>query len=476
MGEWPAPDPERSWDALPLFHVGGVEGPVSHRSAPLNPVPLSAVPLDTEVGSSQNPGPADAVVWVDRLTEGLERMRAQAPDRLTMPTPRLIEGLADWTGAWCSPEYPWRRALVAHLPPRMGVSASMLERALTDLFSVWRADAMHALVALELERPTQAAGMEGEARRWAPVALTSVFLAGNSLGPTLQSLLACLLARSPVVLKAPGGDPWFAYVLIQSLVQTMPRLAPCVGYARWSGEDPLSDVLLSQSEQALVFGRAESILALRRRAPAWVRLHERGPRVSLAYVDASSADHPETVRGLAEDIVLYERQGCLSPVVVLYEGDIHGARRFAQRLAQEGLGPLAQRWPMVGEAPARAAERMQWLGVQSFLGEVFEGGGGAVVLDGASELCLPPPGRVVWIKCVSGVSEIRAYLAPVRRVLQAAALAVSPERWEGAVEALRHVGFTRCTRVGRLQRPPLSWTADGMPVLIPLVRWISLDI
>ena len=97
------------------------------------------------------------------------------------------------------------------------------------------------------------------------------------------------------------------------------------------------------------------------------------------------------------------------------------------------------------------------------------------MLDAQAELSLPPPGRVVWIKPVSQPSEAIRYLRSVGPVLQGAGLAVGPARWGELVGLLSSLGVTRITRLGQLQRPPASWTADGIPVLSSLVRWVSIE-
>src|SRR5207248_544833 len=69
-----------------------------------------------------------------------------------------------------------------------------------------------------------------------------------------------------------------------------------------------------------VYGRRESIAAIRRELPASVRIVEHGPGFGVALVDAESTSIDEAAEWLSWDVVAFDQRGCLSPKVALVRG------------------------------------------------------------------------------------------------------------------------------------------------------------
>jgi len=181
---------------------------------------------------------------------------------------------------------------------------------------------------------------------------------------------------------------------------------------------------------------------------------------------------------LARDVALYDQQGCLSPhTAFVVESAATPASAFAHLLSEE-LGALARRWPrgpldLPGASALRQALAARELAVEP-PASVFFGGfeaGYAVILDSEPGFEHSPLGRTVIVKPVPDMSAAISALAPVKDRLQAVGLAVphverrALERGLGLLDDLETnldwVPRIRLCPIGAMQRPRLTWAADG---------------
>lgn len=423
------------------------------------------------------------------LETALFRLRAAGEGLRSISTSHLINSLSRWTATWSLADSSLRRHAVEVLAPATGFSAPVLDAGLRALFSVWTESAMRALVQLELgegwledgwessRRPTS--GGHSLKRHCVPLELMGILLAGNVPPPTLQGLLAGLLAKVPVFLKASSHAIEFPTILIESLHSHMPELRDVVTVQAWPGSDPRTDILLQHVDALLVFGSDETLRQVRARAPVRVRLLERGHRLSLAYVAReclTEAQLPSLSERLARDLALFDQQGCLSPHGVMVEaGGEVSAERFCEALALQTMPKLALEWPVGAVDLELAGEILQFRGRAAFTEQLWEGEGGAVVLTEAPQFVPSCLGRTLLVRQVQDVAEAVRYLEPVRHHLQAVALEAGDVRHAGLVQGFAAAGASRVCRVGMLQTPPAAWTGDGRPVLSELVRWVTIE-
>ncbi|MDH7569344.1 MAG: acyl-CoA reductase, partial [Armatimonadota bacterium] len=199
-----------------------------------------------------------------------------------------------------------------------------------------------------------------------------------------------------------------------------------------------------------------------------------GHRVSIGVV-LHGADNAATAAGLAEDILRYDQQGCLSAAMLFTEGE---CAPFAEHLAA-ALEHLCRAWRVPPRTLHEAAA------VRAVRAAAAFAPGARLWGDPQQRWTLVHiPGRqpepscglgVVRLHALRSISDLEAQLAPLRRHLQGAALAAPPERRREAAEMLARAGVNRICAPGRLQAPPFSWHHDGRPVLASLVRWVDVE-
>jgi hypothetical protein len=309
----------------------------------------------------------------------------------------------------------------------------------------------------------------------------AVVAAGTVFPPAIVAATCALLLRAPVVIKSSSLEPVLAPLWAQSLAECDPELARLVSVFSWPRTaTELTSTLLAAADTVVSFGSDTTIQALRATLPGGAHLVAHGHKVSAAILSARAlaADPRGLAHRLARDIALYDQQGCLSPhTAFVVESEATPASAFAHLLSEE-LGALARRWPRGPLDRPFASTLRQALAARELAAEppasVFFGGfeaGYAVILESAPGFEHSPLGRTVFVKPVADMEAAIAALAPVKERLQAVGLAVAHaerralERGLGLLDDvetnLDWVPRIRLCPIGAMQRPRLTWAADG---------------
>jgi hypothetical protein len=83
--------------------------------------------------------------------------------------------------------------------------------------------------------------------------------------------------------------------------------------------------------------------------------------------------------------------------------------------------------------------------------------------------------RTVQVLAFDTLDQVIDCIAPARRWLQTAALAVSPEQWPELALALGQAGVTRLCAIGAMTAPEAGWHHDGGHSLRDFLRWIEVE-
>jgi hypothetical protein len=76
---------------------------------------------------------------------------------------------------------------------------------------------------------------------------------------------------------------------------------------------------------------------------------------------------------------------------------------------------------------------------------------------------------------VDELEQVAACVAPARRWLQTAGLAVTPEQWPDLALALGEAGVTRLCAIGAMTAPEAGWHHDGGHSLRDFLRWVEVE-
>lgn len=378
---------------------------------------------------------------VQRLAHACEKLRDRGPGR-------------------------WREVLAVST----GLSHAGLDAAWDATFAPIRIETLRA--ALQAEALDDAALVEHDARL--PRQILHV-LAGNVLAPTVQMLTRGWLLGAAQWLRPASREPLFAVCVMSELESVAPALAGCTAVVWWPHASASEAAVIRSSDTVTVQGDDSSVEALRQRVE---RLHPRatfvgyGARWSAALL-SEKALTPANARALANEVALFDQQGCLSPTVVFVERSPRIAT-WCGELAR-ALADLESRMPrgrLTPEARAglrhwhenarlkRVLRRIDGLWEESILWGV------ALVSDLAS--VDSPLDRHVIVNPFDRIEQLDVAMGARLERLQG--LAIALDGWSAAARgrALARLNPSRAATVGTLQWPPPMWSQDHKPALASL--------
>jgi len=277
----------------------------------------------------------------------------------------------------------------------------------------------------------------------APSPHVHVILSANVFTAPLRALAVACAASPSVSVRPSRRDPVFTRALL--------RAAPGVGVTLVEH----ADVGAVAVGDVHVYGRDETIAQVRAAARPGVTVRAHGAGLGVAWV-GHAADLEGAASALADDVVVFDQRGCLSPRVAFVQGDEERGVRFVAALGAwlSELGrtvPRGRLDPDERRAAARYAEAM------TFAGRVVRGADHLVALGPTGgPLIVPPPGRHVHVLVVRDVEEARAVLGPVLRLV----VAVGSDDTAAATHLVADATRGRFSALGRMQRPPFDGPVD----------------
>jgi acyl-CoA reductase-like NAD-dependent aldehyde dehydrogenase len=321
-----------------------------------------------------------------------------------------------------------RGALVEAILESTGLSAEGVELGLTRHVEVEAGDVE---VAALVERA-------GDLPRVAVVLSANVFVGA------LRAIAIARAASDDVVVRPSRRDPAFARALVDEanrLGDTHLRIA-----------DDL-DIGSVETGEIHVYGRDETIAEMRTRTRPAVRLRGHGSGMGVAWISAD-ADLAEAARGLADDVVVFDQRGCLSPRIVLVLGDEARASAFADALHAEleRLEVSIPRGAVPGEERAAAG---RYVATMTYACRALVGSAHAIgIAPPGAPLVLPPPYRTVHVSACASVDEASKLLAPLAKGI----VTIGSDD-PGSARRLAP-SWARIAALGMMQRPPLDGPVD----------------
>jgi hypothetical protein len=270
-----------------------------------------------------------------------------------------------------------------------------------------------------------------------------VLLSANVFVAAHRAIAIALAASEHVRVRPSRREPEMAELLLAGApgsFELAAELSPRPGDRLWA------------------YGSDETMDEVAVTLPAGVALHAHGSGFGVAVLEGSHSESElqALLSALAEDVVLFDQRGCLSPRILLLDGTPELAREVARELAL-ALAKLEQRIPRGQLTAPELSEIARYRDTAQFTGEVFEAGPGFVSLGHTAHLgswLLPPTGRNIHVLVTPNPL---ATLTPYRPLLTSSAFAGEP----AAREALRRaLPGARVCRFGEMQRPPFDGPVD----------------
>jgi hypothetical protein len=376
-----------------------------------------------------------------------------------------IEERAHWlaeTAATLTREAHKRRN---ELSEATGLSVPMVEWATRTTLGTIQEDAMLALAQdpqLGIDRAPD------------PVAMLSVILAGNVFTASVRGIVVPLLFGVPVLVKASSRERVFPAMLRDTLRAADSRLGAAMDLVAFPGSDTERNTALVESAEAVsAYGSDETLAALAARLGD-TPLIAHGHGVSVAYCGIKARDDAHignTIEGLSLDICAYDQRGCLSPQLVYVEEAPHrSAAAFAERLVEEGLGPMSDTLPRGPLPVSVGAAQAQWRGIAEVEGTLLRGDTYAVSIREPEPIRWSPAYRNVTVAPVRNLDEALRAMQAIGPNLKCVGTDAASLSKIGARLAQSPTLSAYACPIGEMQTPPLDAPADGLPIWHGLFR------
>lgn len=461
---------------LPLAIAANAETTLQSFGAPPDPVEIR-LPVVT----------AEAIArWIEQLRAAREEHLSKRSTAATLRTlHRVVERFLD-------PRAKQRTEAIAALARAGSFSAPMVAQALDDAFQPLARGGLTRWLGAELgsaqalDRPMPGPG--GTRRRaHGPTWMLQIY-AGNVPTVPVLPLFGALLLKSALLAKTAAQEPIFAPHLARAIAEIDPALGACMAIVWWKGgQSELDRVALDRAPAVLAFGGDPAIASIAQIARRDAAIVLQGPKLSVGYIGASALRRG-TLRGLAaraaQDVALYDQQGCLSPHAYYVErGGMVSPVAFAEALGaalEDASRRLPRRVPSVEVAASVQLSRAQ-AALEAATGRITSvveserGTEWTVITEGSARFEPGPRHRVVRVHAIADVEEFARAVAGSERYIEAIAVEERGARRDRLIARLSELGIPRITAVGSLQRPTALGTHGGVPRLLPFVRWTTIE-
>ena len=390
-------------------------------------------------------------ITAGELESAICRLRQAQLETLTpLQQVGVVSALSAFAQRWRDPSYELRRQAELITDP---FPFAMVEVSLNALLDSLTPERLWDLIDSEEMRGVSVSPVAGH--------VIGHVIAGNTPLLSWVSIIRALLAGSGSLVKLPSGPAsvW-GHLFYLSLLDVSPKLAECVAIFEWpGGTADLDSALCVSADLIMAHGSDATLRALQAYCTGGTSFIGDGHRVSFGLVTAGNGS-AEAAAGFAQDILLYDQGGCLSPQTIFVEGDWSETIRFAAVLA-EALALTVPRYPL----PARAASAASAVREARLLASMEEGtrlwGDEAlrwtVLARPQREFVPSPTFGIISVQPLETLADLPEAIALVSAFLQGCAVAGDEQDYIPNVSYL-------CAP-GEMQTPPLHWRQDGRDVL-----------
>ena len=424
-------------------------------------------------------------------------LRAQAARELMRGASReyITETLAK-AGNLFGPGTKYRKAALAHLKGHITFSEPVIDKSLDiipellDKHGLVKRMNMELFLPYALEAPVERRGYSGLLRAL-PKGVVLHVGAGNVFLGILDSLVIGFLTKNVNIVKLSSSGSRFMNLFMDALkeVDTKGILSGSAAVLSWKGGSKgLEEAALKNVNAVFVWGGYEAVQSYRKIAPIDVRVEGFGPKTSVGVVFESCVDNEgmdEVARRAAQDASLWDQAACssLHTLYLVAPAKRHAAlaasflkeakkhfERFAKELPQGRLSPDEQ----VEITKARQLARVDAaLGAGSYESSAPKTDW-TVIYEKDPAYRVSPLNRVLYVKTVESIEEVKEKLMPLRGYIQTVGVGGSIER-KKVLETLAPAGIARVVKLGKMLEEANGSPHDGIFPMMSLVNWVPIE-
>ncbi len=438
----------------------------------------------------------------DWTAAGLSRLGLQAAGKKSSirgaSREYILETLSRTGGMFADRRSPYRKAALKHLSENIPFSAPVTEKSLDILPGILDKQFLLKRMSMELflpyamETPVERRGYDGLLRA-VPKGVVLHVGAGNVFLGIIDSLITGILTKNVNIVKMSSSGSCFTNIFLEALKEADKKgdIAGSIAVLNWKGgRTDLEQAILAHVNAVFVWGGAEAVTAYRQKAPIHTRVEGFGPKTSMGIVFGSALEN-EGFEGVAAkaaaDAGLWDQAACSSLHTLYFicpdkrkaSGTIKSFlseakkafSRFQKELPQGDLSPDEKTEITRARQLAKTDKAM---GAADFVSS-FPRTDWTVIYEKDPAYRVSPLNRVLYVKCVSSLEEVKKSVAPFRDYLQTVGVAGNIIERKMVLEALCDSGVARVTRLGKMLDGANGSPHDGIFPMMSLVNWIGIE-
>ncbi|HCE96969.1 MAG TPA: hypothetical protein DER10_00560 [Elusimicrobia bacterium] len=434
--------------------------------------------------------------WTPAELEEIGR-KAQAARALMRAASRdyITETLSK-AGKLFGPGGKYRKAALSHLKEHITFSGPVIARSLDiipeilDRHALIKRMNMELFLPYALEAPVERRGYGGLIRAL-PKGVVLHVGAGNVFLGILDSMVIGFLTKNVNIVKLPSSGSNFINLFMDALKEADEKsiLSRCAAILSWKGgSQALEEAALKNVNAVFVWGGYDAVQSYRKIAPIDVRVEGFGPKTSVGVVFESCVDNEgmgDVARRAALDASLWDQAACsslhtlylIAPVKrhkALAASFLKEARKYFSRLAKDlpqgRLSPDEQAEITRARELARADAALDRGSYESSAPNTDW----TVIYEKDPVYRVSPLNRVLYVKTVESLEEVKEKLMPLRGYIQTVGVGGSIER-KKVLETLAPAGIARVVKLGKMLEEANGSPHDGIFPMMSLVNWVPIE-
>jgi len=377
---------------------------------------------------------------------------------------------------WMDPKNVWRRMAIDLATKMTGYARPVIESDVNYLGHTLTRLKQYDFIETDLGDPAlldEWRPRQAVMSRCLPMGLICHIMVGNVPLASLFTLYRSLVTKNITVAKVPSRDVASALCFANCIFDTDPNhpAAKALSCLYWESESEFENILLANSDLVSVWGRGDTVDAVRRRVPGHAEFLFFGPKRSMAIVTSAATDLDDVAMRLGFDVSIYDQEACFSAQEAFVQGD---ANRFGESLAAwlRRYHKVLPRRQLTVDADAhvqrcrREAEAEGWTVHAPKTTEWT-----VVVTDGPVRLDTHPAGRFVYVHPIERLEQVAALIDRGCQTVAVAPTDLPPDQ----LTMLCQAGADRIVNVGRMTRFRPGLSHDGVYPMARMVRWVTRE-
>jgi len=390
----------------------------------------------------------------------------------------------------------YRKAALAHLKEHINFSVPVIDKTLDVIPELLNRSAMSKRMNMELflpyalEAPVERRGYEGVVRAL-PKGVVLHVGAGNVFLGILDSLVIGFLTKNVNIVKISSSGSNFINLFMDALKEVDEKgiLSKSAAIVSWKGGTKgLEEAALKNVNAVFVWGGYDAVQSYRKIAPIDVRVEGFGPKTSVGVVFEScvlNEGMDNVALRAATDASLWDQAACSSLHTLYFIAPAWKHKALAAeflKAAKKHFAQFAKDLPPGKLSPDEQVEinkARQLARVDAALGAAsWESSAPktdwTVIYEKDPVYRVSPLNRVLYVKTVESIEEVRDRLMPLRGYIQTVGVGGSIER-KKVLETLAPAGIARVVKLGKMLEEANGSPHDGIFPMMSLVNWVPIE-